>query len=89
VHRIGDILTALTQSAAGAHKPLFVGEFPVRDPAQAQEFIQAIEAVHVPLSAFWVFDYPPQERTMSVSFNNERAFVIGLIVKANHVLQGQ
>jgi hypothetical protein len=84
-----DVLNILAQSAAAAHKPLFLGEFPVRNPAQAQEFIQAIEVARVPLSAFWVFDYQAQERTMSVSFDNERAFVLDLIAKANHVLQTQ
>ena len=67
---------------------MFLGEFPVRDPAQAQEFLQAIEAARVPLSAFWVFDLPQQEATMNVSFSNQRAFAIDMVAKANRVLQG-
>ena len=82
-----DVLRLLTRAAAAAGKPLFVGEFPVRDPAQTQEFIQAIEAARVPLSAFWVFDLPQQEATMNVSFSNQRASAIDLIAKANRVLQ--
>jgi hypothetical protein len=81
-----DVLRILTQAAAAAHKPLFLGEFPTRDRAQTEEFLEAIEASRVPLSAFWVFDYPPQERTMSVSFDNQRAFVLDMVVRANQVL---
>ncbi len=80
---IADVLSTLTRNAAASHKPLFVGEFPVRDRGQTEEFLQAIEAARVPLSAFWVFDYAQQDRTMSVSFNNERAFVLDLVAKAN------
>jgi hypothetical protein len=83
-----DVLAMLTTAAAAAHKPLFLGEFPTRDRAQTAEFIGAIERNRVPLSAFWVFDYPPQERTMSVGFDNERSFVLGKIVEANKILQG-
>ena len=78
-----DVLTSVTRAAAGAGMPVFLGEFPVRDPGQAQEFLQAIEAAHVPLSAFWVFDLPAQEGTMNVSFTNQRAFAIDMVAKAN------
>jgi hypothetical protein len=84
-----DVLSTLTRSAAAAHKPLFLGEFPTRDPEQTQEFLQAIETARVPLSAFWVFDLPAQENTLNVSFTNGRASVIGMVAKANQVLQGQ
>jgi hypothetical protein len=83
------VLALLMKQAAAAGKPLFLGEFPVRDQAQAQEFLRAIEVNRVPLSAFWVFDYQAQERTMSVDFDNERSFALDLVVKANRVLQGQ
>ena len=84
-----DVLTSVTRAAAGAGMPVFLGEFPVRDPGQAQEFLQAIEAARVPLSAFWVFDLPAQEGTMSVSFKNQRAFAIDMVAKANRTMQGQ
>ncbi|MBA3962026.1 MAG: cellulase family glycosylhydrolase [Chthoniobacterales bacterium] len=86
---IAGILSDLNRSAAAARKPLFLGEFPTREPAQAQEFIQAIEAARVPLSAFWVFDLPAQEATMNVSFTNQRAFVFDMIAKANQALQSR
>lgn len=74
--------------AAEAGKPLFVGEFPMRNREQAEEYLAAIRHNHVPLSAFWVFDYPPQETSMNISFENERAFVIDLVAAANRDLQG-
>ena len=70
-----------------AGKPLFLGEFPVRNPAQAQEYIRAIEENHVPLAAFWTFDNSRQEETMNVTFENSRSFALDLVVKANQVLQ--
>ena len=82
------VLTTLTRSAAAAGKPLFLGEFPVRDQAQTQEFLQAIQAARVPLSAFWVFDLASQP-AMNVSFQNGRAFVLDLVAKANQALQSQ
>ncbi len=87
--KIADLLTNFSQSAAAAHKPVFLGEFPVRDLEQTQEFLQAIEVARIPLSAFWVFDYPQQDQTMSVSFTNSRAFVLDLIAKANAQSQGR
>lgn len=68
-------------------KPLFIGEFPVREPAQAQEFLRAMQENHVPLAAFWTFDNSAQEATMNVSFQNQRAFAIDLVANANKALQ--
>lgn len=75
------------QVAAEAGKPLFIGEFPTRTPAQAAEYIRAIEDNHVPLAAFWVFDNSMQEKVMNVTFDNSRSFVLDLIAKANQNLQ--
>lgn len=73
--------------AAESGKPLFIGEFPTRNPAQAEEYVRAIEENHVPLSAFWTFDNSRQEETMNVTFHNSRAFVFDLIAKANSAMQ--
>ncbi len=73
--------------ASKVGKPLFIGEFPVREPAQAEEYIRALRENHVPLAAFWTFDNSRQEETMNVTFQNERAFAIDLIAKANQALQ--
>ena len=68
-------------------KPLFVGEFPTRDRKQAEEYLAAITKNAVPLSAFWVFDYPPQEGGMNVTFENGLAFVLPLIAEANRKIR--
>ena len=70
-----------------AGKPLFIGEFPVRETGQAQEFLRAMEENHVPLAAFWTFDNSAQEGTMNVSFHNQRASAIDLVANANKALQ--
>jgi hypothetical protein len=80
---VGQFIARYTRFAADAHKPLFIGEFPTRNRAQAEEFLRAIEDNRVPLSAFWVFDNKAQESTMSVDFNNERSFVVDLVAQAN------
>lgn len=74
--------------AAQSGKPLFLGEFPVRDKDQANEYLRAIVTHRVPLSAFWTFDNAQQDRTMSVTFRNNRSFVVDLIARANRDLQG-
>jgi hypothetical protein len=85
---IEGVVAMVMRQAAAAHKPLFIGEFPVKDRAQTHEFLHAIELNRVPLSAFWVFD-DPVEPKMNVDFDNERAFVLDEVAKANKVLQGK
>jgi hypothetical protein len=85
--QVAPFIAGLMQTSAQARKPLFIGEFPTRNRAQTDGFLSAIEENHVPLSAFWVFDYPPQEATMNVDFHNERSFVIDKVAKANAVLR--
>lgn len=84
---IEGFIAQLALRARQARQPLFIGEFPTRDRQQAKEFLGAIQDARVPLAAFWVFDYPPQANTMSVSFDNERAFVLDLVAEANRALQ--
>lgn len=84
---IEEIIGLLMKSAAEARKPMFIGEFPTRDRTEAEKFLRAILVNRVPLSAFWVFDYQPQERMMSVDFNNQRSYVLDLVVKANRTFQ--
>ena len=80
---VSQFLGRYTRAAAQAGKPLFIGEFPVRDRAQAEEYIRAIRDNHVPLAAFWTFDNSKQEGTMNVTFENGRAFALDLIAQAN------
>ena len=72
-------------------KPLFIGEFGVerrtgtleQQKTAFEEFLAAFERHRVPLAAFWVFDYPAMEADWNVSFQNDRAFMIGLVARAN------
>ncbi len=84
---VNQFLQRYSQAAGRAGKPLFLGEFPVRTREQTEEYLRAIQENHIPLSAFWVFDNSRQEKTMDVSFKNDRAFVIGRIAQANRDLQ--
>jgi hypothetical protein len=84
---IEQVIALLMQASAKAGKPLFLGEFPVRDRAQAEQFLRAIVSNRVPLSAFWVFDNRAQQSTMSVGFDNDRSFVLQLVAQANQRLR--
>ncbi len=84
---VSQFIARYARYAAKAGKPLFIGEFPARDRDQTNEYLRAIIDNHVPLSAFWTFDNAQQERTMNVTFQNGRSFVVDLIVKANRELQ--
>jgi hypothetical protein len=84
---VGQFISRYARYAAKTGKPLFIGEFPARDRNQTNEYLQAIKDNHVPLSAFWTFDNSQQDQTMNVTFQNERSFVIDLVVKANQDLQ--
>lgn len=87
VETLSQFIGRYARYAEKVGKPLFLGEFPVRDPGQAQEYIRALTENRVPLSAFWTFDNSRQEETMNVTFQNSRAFAIDLIGKANQALQ--
>jgi hypothetical protein len=84
---IEQVIALLMQTSAKAGKPLFLGEFPVRDRDQAEQFLRAIVRNHVPLSAFWVFDNRAQQSTMSVDFDNHRSFALQLVIQANQRLR--
>jgi hypothetical protein len=73
--------------AAKSGKPLFMGEFPVQSREQTNEYIRAIKKNRVPLAAFWNFNDVQQEKPNSVSFGNQRSFVLDLVVSANRQLQ--
>ena len=85
--KVSDFVGRYSRFAAKSGKPLFMGEFPVRDRREASDYINAIVDNRVPLSAFWTFDNPQQENTLSVTFENERSFVIALAAKANESLR--
>ena len=55
---------------------------PSRQRAVFEEFLGAIVSHRVPLAAFWVFDYKPQD-DCNVDFRNDRAYMIDLASQAN------
>jgi hypothetical protein len=81
-------------------KPLFVGEWGasqgwltegktwntmnVKDAFQ--ERLDAIVDNRVPLSAFWVYDLKGQNGTWNITFDNERAYMIDMVLEANKKL---
>lgn len=94
---IDELLGASSDLARWARKPLFLGEFGVsakmgsRETQEAalQEFLQGIHRHRIPLAAFWVFDFPPQEKDYSVNFSGERNFMLEAIRNANRQLSGE
>ncbi|NQV34072.1 MAG: hypothetical protein HQ515_15375, partial [Phycisphaeraceae bacterium] len=45
--------------------------------------IKAIETNRVPLSAFWVFDYPGQNKDWNVTWDNDRQYMLSLVSEVN------
>ena len=89
------LVAALAAESRKAEKPLFVGEFGVseKEPAAAvrgqfEELLGAIETEGVPLAAVWVFDLPAQGDTCNITFENDRAWMLGAIAAANRRMQG-
>ncbi len=58
-----------------------------KERAVFQELVEAIENQDVPLSALWVFDFPPQDKDWNVTFGNDRAYMLELVAKANSRMQ--
>jgi hypothetical protein len=76
--------------AAEAGRPVFVGEFGLavkKDQGDARVVFEALlkemEVARIDLAAFWVFDLPNQTGTWNVTFENDRAWMIGLTAEAN------
>ena len=75
-------------------KPLFMGEFgasstlwPVTHRQQVEGLFASIERHRVPLSAVWVFGYPPQDDSFNIRIDNERGYIFELIREANRKMQ--
>ena len=91
-----DDLVRIIQSAASkAGKPLFIGEFgmshelgEMEERTQFQNIVSAIEREGVALSAFWVFDYPRQEKDYNVTFENARRYMLEIVGEANRRMAG-
>lgn len=84
------LIRTVQEIAVNARKPLFIGEFGSSallgqdiERATFAEILTAVETTHVPLSAFWVFDFSNQDKDFNVTFNNSRAYMLELICSAN------
>jgi hypothetical protein len=47
-----------------------------------------LERASVPLAAIWVFDLPDQDKEWNITFHNERAPLLEMVVEANRRLYG-
>lgn len=80
--------------ARWSRKPLFLGEFGVpanlgareKQEAALREFLTAIRRHEVPLSAYWVFDFPPQTKNYSIDPAGDRMFILEAIREVNRSL---
>ncbi len=71
-------------------RPVIIGEFGLestgRKPDTREKFeklIADMEQADVDLAAFWVFDLKDQEGSWSVTFDNDRAFMLKVVSEAN------
>lgn len=83
-------LTWLRSVANETRRPIFIGEFGLADQkggATARPVFEAqlaeMEQAKVDLAAFWVFDRRGGGGGWSVSFDNDRAYMIALTAEAN------
>ncbi len=85
-----ELIDRIQQISRRAKKPVFIGEFGApatlgkeQERAAFQELIEAIVQYNVPLSALWVFDLSKQDKDWNVTLENERAYMLELVAKAN------
>ncbi|MCF6314670.1 MAG: cellulase family glycosylhydrolase [Verrucomicrobiales bacterium] len=88
---ISELVETLQEISGRTRQPLFIGEFGApsnlgseKEKSLFAEMLGAIEANNVPLSAFWVFDYPGQNTDWNVTFENERSYMLKIVAEANH-----
>ncbi len=87
------LIKACMDASCSFNKPLFLGEWGTQEAkygtqtrAKFLEILNAIENNKVPLSAMWVFDYPPHdiEEGINVSPDNgSREYMLQEIMKVN------
>lgn len=95
---VGNIIEAGMEASHALKKPLFLGEWGAQQQTYGDgtrdkfmELLQAVVSHEIPLSAMWVFDYPPHdvEEGINVSPDNgPREYMLQEIMKANAVLSG-
>ena len=93
-----DTLAAVQEVSQVTGKPTWFGEFGpglgemdvAERRAQVEDFLELIEELRIPLSAYWVFDTPNHDLTVwNAAPGNENAFVFDLIREANERLSTQ
>lgn len=81
-------------------KPLFIGEWGASEEWLTEgktwntvdvkeaftERLNTIVENKVPLSAFWVYDLTMQDNTWNITFDNDRAYMIDMVLEANEML---
>lgn len=80
----------LVRAAARIEKPVFLGEFGVKDDGRSEaeqrrefsEFLEQIVASRIPVAALWVYDYSRQPE-WNVTATNVRAWQLDAVAKAN------
>ncbi len=85
-----DFLAFTANAAKSAEKPLFIGEFGASEKSKLlsartlfDEMIEAIVANRIQLSAAWVYDFSPQDGEWNITPDNNRAYMLAEIKKAN------
>lgn len=90
---IDGIIKTCMDAANRYKKPLFLGEWGAQEAQfgsetrdKFMEILTAIEANRVPLSAMWVFDYPPHDTEEGINVspdNGPREYMLQEIMKVN------
>ncbi len=90
---VDELIRTSTEAASALKKPLFLGEWGAQEAKYGGEtkvkFIElltAIEDNQVPLSAMWVFDYPPHDTQEGINVspdNGPREYMLQEIMKVN------
>ncbi len=91
---IHDFVAFCAASAKKAEKPLFIGEFGSPEDLKSlktsdlfTEMIHAIVANRIQLSAVWVYDFSPQDGQWNITPDNNRAYMLTELQKANQRLR--
>jgi len=90
---IDGIIKACMDASRQLKKPLFVGEWGAQEvlygsetPNKFKVILSSIEENQVPLSAMWVFDYPPHDIDEGINVspdNGRREYMLQEIKEAN------
>lgn len=93
--QFNNILSEVTAAARASGKRVFVGEFGVprlKDTTQEKHtygrMIDALVDARIDWAALWVYDLAHQEGEWSVRFDNDRAWQLELIARANASFSG-